>query len=439
MEHSQNCFNQNISVLEDIDAELSADIKFHYPSCLSFKTVNGISRTVSVSDLQLSSRHDPRAEARYQAANIALSDTISLYGLGLGYLPEELLKRDDIRTLNIKIMNIKLFSLILSLRDQRAWLSDKRVAISIASLDSNVESPYFVFPPDFLLADDATEKVRNILSTDLSDNFTKRQFKLDDPSLIKRIKENYPYLEKDKDVDLLIDMAKGEDAVIIGAGPSLEACLPKLRSLYDLKTKPILICVGTASKLVVDAGIIPDYIVIIDQDTSISHPLVCNFSDVKGTSLVYFPLVMPEVLNAWTEDRYFAYSKGKIFEEVKSIFPSGYLFSGGSVIHVATDLAAKLGCSRITFFGADFSYNCNRIHAGYQSGALTNYQNVAPPNEAKRSVTNGYGNKVKTHNSFITYLVEMERYIKLHPTIEFWNSSKAGAVIAGCKFTEECL
>ena len=269
--------------------------------------------------------------------------------------------------------------------------------------------------------------------------FTKNQFREDDPLLVKRIKDNYFYLKEDRNVDLLRDSAKGSEAIVIGAGPSLEKCIPKLQALYNLEKRPILICVATASQLVVSAGIKPDYLVVIDKDTRLYHKLVCDFSDLKDSKLVYFPLVNSELLGAWRGNRYVAYSKAKIFNNVKQKFPNGLLFSGGSVIHVATDLATKLGCSTITLCGADFSYSNDKTHAGQTNDVVDGYCDVAQPNESRRTVQNGHGEKVQTLDSFISYLVSMEEYIRVHTEIEFWNSSKAGALIEGCKFRKDFL
>ena len=154
---------------------------------------------------------------------------------------------------------------------------------------------------------------------------------------------------------------------------------------------------------------------------------------------MYFPLVNPELLGAWHGDRYVAYSKAKIFNDVKQKFPNGLLFSGGSVIHVATDLAAKLGCSTITLCGADFSYSNHKTHAGQAHEVVDGYSDVAQPNESMRTVQNGYGENVQTLASFISYLVAMEEYIRFHTEIEFWNSSKVGAFIGGCKFRKDFI
>ena len=364
-------------------------------------------------------------------------EMIYLYGVGLGFLPEHLLKRTSLKRLKIKVLNLSLFALILSLRDQSAWLCDKRVDISLASLDTEVKFPNFAFPPELLLVDEATSTIKNILSTNYCDQFSSRQFKRDTPFLLKRVKDNHRNLEKDKGVEHLRGMAQFKKAVVVGAGPSLEVSISKLRSSYFGKSQPVIISAGTATKLLVNAGIVPDYVVIVDKDVSQTHPLVANFLEMKSACLIYSPFVSPALIESWQGDRHVAYSDSPLFDNLKLTIPKGTLFSGGSVIHTAIDLARCLGCECITLHGVDFAYNDSKTHAGHNSGILTNYENISPPNNAKRFVRNGHGDNVPTHDSFIAYLVELERYIKLHPKIQFWNSSRMGAHISGCDFFEE--
>lgn len=437
MNISKTVFNKNLVCLAKINSSLAYWVKVNYLKDKYYKVVEGTIKTVSIFGIQLSSRHDPRKEAENQAKGLLQKQTLYLYGVGLGYLPEYLLSCNSIKALNIKILNLSLFSLILHLRDQRVWLSDKRVTIALASSDREVYYPHFAFPPDLSLADDSSQKIKHILGYGINSHYTKNQFDVTDMSLIKRIEENFEYLEKDTDVDILFGTAKGKEAIVVGAGPSLLANISKLTSNYNLNNRPIVICVATASKVLVDAGLIPDYLIVIDKDTLLSHPLIGNFSKMLRSNLVYTPLVSPEIISAWKGDRYISYSKSPIFDKVKAIFPKSSLFSGGSVIHTAVDLAVKIGCKSVTFYGTDFSYTKDQTHAGHQDGTLPMYHNTAKPNETKSWLKNGYGEKVPTLDSFIGYLLELEGYITRHPDIKFWNSSKSGALIEGCHYKEE--
>ena len=434
MKISQNLFSRNITFFELKNPELAKKLKECGNKRLHFSAVTGRSKTISIYGVQLSSRHDPAREAQLQVSSMNELEMIYLYGVGLGFLPEHLLKRTSLKRLKIKVLNLSLFALILSLRDQTAWLCDKRVDISLASLDVDVKFPHFVFPPDLLLVDEETRNIKNILSTNYCDQFSSRQFKLDTPFLLKRIQDNSKNLERDKGVEDLTGIAKFKKAVVVGAGPSLEFSISILQSAYFKKNRPIIISVGTATKLLVNAGIVPDYVVIVDKDVAQEHPLVANFLEMKSACLIYSPLVSPALIESWKGDRHVAYSDSPLFDNLKLTIPKGTLFSGGSVIHTAIDLARCLGCECITLHGVDFAYNDSKTHAGHNSGILTNYENISPPNNAKRFVRNGYGDNVPTHDSFIAYLVELERYIKIHPKIQFWNASRMGANISGCSF-----
>ena len=224
---------------------------------------------------------------------------------------------------------------------------------------------------------------------------------------------------------------------MVGAGPTLESNISKIRSAQINKRRLIIISVGTASNLLVKNGIVPEFVVVIDKDISESHPLVANFSEMMETSLVYSPLVQSDFIKDWPGDRYVAYSESTLFNEVKKIYPKGSLFSGGSVIHTAIDLARSLGCQNITLYGVDFAYTGNQTHAGHKVGKLPNYENILPANQANRWVKDGNGNNIPSHDSFIGYLLELERYIGMYPDIKFWNSSKNGAFIRGCNFIKD--
>ena len=437
MQISKTIFGKNFSCLRHVNPQLATKVKNHVPTVLDFKIMRGISNTISVSGIQLSSRHDPEREAALQASHVAQFSEIYLYGIGLGYLPESLLKRPRLRKLNIKVLNLSLFWLILSLRDQVSWIIDERVNISLASSDLDAQKPYFALHPDIFLADEHSQNIRNILYTSKCDHFSKKQFKLNQSALLKRIQGNYIYLEKDNGVECLRDLTPDAEAIVVGAGPSLESNIAKIQAYQRKDPRSIIISVGTASNFLVKNGIVPEFVVVIDKDISVSHPLIANFSEMMETSLIYFPVVQSDFIKAWPGDRYAAYSESALFNGAKAVYPKGSLFSGGSVIHTAIDLARNLGCRNITLFGVDFAYSDNKTHAGHKVGKLTNYENIRPTNQANRWIKDGNGNNIPTHDSFISYLLELERYIKRHPGIKFWNSSKNGAFIRGCNFIKD--
>ncbi len=437
MKISKQIFNKNIASLERVNPQLAIKVREHRADKINFEFKTGFSKTVTVSGIQLSSRHDPRREANLQASVLASSREIYLYGLGLGYLPEKIIERLSLCKLHIKILNLSLFSLILHLRDQTIWLADERTTITLANADLEIKSPYFVFMPDVLLADDSNQRIKNVIHANICGHYSKRQFQVDDSLLLNRIKENYIHLQADKGIEHLFDEVHPKEAIVVGAGSSLEGNITLLERCLVRVPRPLLVSVATASKILVEAGIIPDYLVVIDKDVSLTHPLVAKFSKMKNTRLVYYPLANPQFIGDWPGDRYAAYSTSPLFDSVRRELPKTALFSGGSVIHTAIDLAKNLGSSSITLCGVDFAYVDNQIHAGYEGGVLYNYEHISSSGQAKRWVRNGYGKSIPTHDSFISYLVELERYIKKFPNIKFWNVSKMGASINGCEYVED--
>ena len=164
MEISKKIFKKNINCLNGINPQLAVELKKQDQNKIDFEIVSGHSHTIRISGLQLSSRHNPQLEAELQASYMIDSDLIVLYGVGLGCLPEKLLERRSLSKLKVKILNLSLFSLILSVRDQTSWLCDERVTISLACSDLDIEAPYFVNFPDLLLADEWTQNIKNILN-----------------------------------------------------------------------------------------------------------------------------------------------------------------------------------------------------------------------------------------------------------------------------------
>ena len=176
MEISSSILHKNLLSLESVNPQLAHEVRQSVISNIDFEIKNGLASTICVSGIQLSSRHNPRREAELQASLLAESQEISLYGIGLGYLPEKILKRSSVLKLNVKLLNLSLFALVLSAPDQTNWINSERVSITLAKLDSDVRAPYFALMPDLLLADESSENIKNILYTLNYNYFLKKQF-----------------------------------------------------------------------------------------------------------------------------------------------------------------------------------------------------------------------------------------------------------------------
>jgi len=424
------CFEDNAQVIQRRWPSLYARLKTEDRLGIEVNLIEGRDSTLCVGGIQLTSRHDRLHEARLQAASLPLDKPqLHVYGTGFGDLPSVLLERAGLENLYVHILNGALFALVLQLIDQRQWLGDPRVQLLYAGDMSDICTPFFALPAEMLLADDFSAKIRDRLVSEVHLSFNNRDFDPQSPVIVQRLHDTLEVLLSDDDVAQLFGTCPEREIYVIGTGPSLEGNFERLAAMRNQASRPLFISVDTAYRPLREHGIKPDLVVSIDQRISALH-LPCK--DSEDIPLVYLPLSDPDMLKAWKGKRYGGYSASPVYAALREQHPRGQLYVSGSVIHPAVDLAVKMGAQRITLFGADFSFPMNRTHTGWNDGDLG-----PPVNQARHWVHDGHGQKVKTQLNFRSYLCELERYIARHPEVLFFNSSRAGAMIAGTQFNQD--
>ncbi|MBC3362539.1 6-hydroxymethylpterin diphosphokinase MptE-like protein [Pseudomonas sp. SWRI154] len=392
--------------------------------------VEGLGSTLSINGIQLSSRHDRLAEADLQAASFPLgAPVVHVYGTGLGDLQNRLLERAGLERLYVHILNGSVFALVLQVLDQWSWLDDPRVVLLYAGDLAEIQLPFFALPAELVLADDYNAKIRDRLISEVHLAFTNREFDPRSPEIIERLQSTFSLVREDRDVAELFGAFKGREAFVVATGPSLEQHFERLRHLSEQAERPLLICVDTAYRPLINHGIRPDIVVSIDQRISARHLPPEN---TDGIALVYLPMADPSVIGAWQGPRYVGYSSSPVYRQMREQLHRAELHVGGSVIHPAVDLAVQMGAAHITLFGADFAFPNDKTHAGWGDGDL------GPQLGASRHwVLDGHGRRVKTQLNFRSYLCELERFIARHPQVRFYNSSRDGALIVGTDFHPE--
>ncbi|WP_215396190.1 motility associated factor glycosyltransferase family protein [Rheinheimera oceanensis] len=429
-----DCFAQNMRVIASrwptlADVLQQAAAEKHRPAV---QLIEGQDNTLLINGIQLTSRHNRQQEALQQISKLPQHyPHITLYGTGLGDMQQQLLSRERLQQLSVCILNEYIFALVLQLLDQRHWLSDSRVSLQLAASQSDIQLPFAVLPSELVLASDDNMKTRDRLYSELEAGYAAQRLRQDVSTFLPRLQQNQPFWQQDQQVQVLFNsLAADKDVYVIGAGPSLEQHYGFIRQAQQQANAPLLICVDTAVKALLAQDIRPDIIVSRDHKITLKH-LPCS-SLTAASSLVYFPLANPELLQHFPGTRYIALSDSAVFNPVRKQLAAAVLFSHGSVIHPAVDLAVKMGAKRVLLFGADFAFSHNKTHASWQNGALgPGYQ------AATEQVINGFGEKVPTLRNLLTYLTGLERYISKQPAVSFVNTSKAGAVIAGTQYHTE--
>lgn len=423
-------FDHNAQVIERRWPALFARLSTEPGMQEQAELVQGLGSTLSIGGIQLTSRHDRTREARLQAASLPPgSPLVHVYGTGLGDLPTVLLEGADLQRLYVHILNGAIFMLTLQLLDQRHWLDDPRVELRYAGDSPEICQPFFALPSEMLLADDFNAKIRDRLLSEVHLTFNNREFDPQSPEIVQRLQESFGLVSQDADVAELFATCPGREVYVIATGPSLEQHFEQLRAVREQVPRPLFISVDTAYKPLREHGIKPDVVVSIDQRIGFRHLPPEDTGDIP---LVYLPLSDPRVLAAWQGARYVGYSASPVYAALRQQVSRAELYVGGSVIHPAVDLAVKMGAQRITLFGADFAFPMNKTHAGWNDGDL------GPAlSQARYWVLDGNGERVSTQLNFRSYLCELERYIAGHPQVQFFNSSRAGAMIVGTTFNQE--
>ena len=405
--------------------------------------VTGQNQTISVNGIQLSSRHNRLAEAQLFIEQLPKNCVdVTVYGMGMGDVISLLCDnstvndsfqaplRSELQTITVCPLNYSLFALLLCYTDQSEWLNDPRIYIESELTQNVTNGQYISITPDLLLIDDCNAVLRDLLVYENNRAYANQRSQDNESIFKQRLAANRHLLTKDADAAKLKDHYSKPKAYVIGTGPSLEQHYQFLATerLKPLGQRPLFIAVDTALTPLISHGVVPDIVVSIEQNITREH-FPKTFAD--DINLVYFPTVPTDVIEWWPGPKYNAYSQHTKYDAINEQLTKLRLFSNGSVLHPAIDLAVHLQASDITLFGSDFCYPNNKTHAHWPDGALG-----LKAAHAKHWVFNGIGEKVATELSFRGYLRSLEHYIRTKPHVAFYQSSLSSARIDGASFKE---
>ncbi len=378
--------------------------------------------TLAIDGIQLTSAQDREAEAKLQADQISPKEpVIYLYGSALGDCAQLLLRRKTLKRLHIIILNRAVFLESLA-RKKQDWPDDLRVELHIPDEKDDLFCPFIVNPAELVLAEEKSFILRDRLELEINSAYIQKRHNAEDSVTQKRIAANQSFLAEDRDISFF-DRLPQKTVFIAAAGPTLEDHLHWLA-----EQRPPVIAVDAAVPSLLAAGIIPQIVVAIDAHASCFFT-ADSFAQLENTPLVYLPGVDSQLLAGWRGERYFSWSTTPMYRNLPARFKKTRLFSSGSVIHPAIDLARWLGAQKIVLLGADFSFVGGKSHASPKKSE----QNRIPLERAAHFVINNRGEKVPTIQNFKGYLRDLERYIESQPQISFFTASDKGAKIMGTK------
>jgi hypothetical protein len=215
--------------------------------------------------------------------------------------------------------------------------------------------------------------------------------------------------------------------------------------LSEIKKRCVLICVDTALRSCLRAGVEPDFVVLADAQFWNARHLdgLQSPSSVLVTEVAAYPTVMRFVCK---EIVLFdsAYPDGKGFE--KRYGSKGKLGAGGSVATTAWGFARFLGCREIFFAALDLGFPYKRSHARGSTFELQSHREsgrLAPAETfgiralfSTKSVhcTDYNGNPVLSDERLRLYAWWFESKVAEFSQIKTWSLTAESCAIPGVEF-----
>lgn len=251
---------------------------------------------------------------------------------------------------------------------------------------------------------------------------------------------NLRTIAEHRDVADLFGRFAGTPAIVIAAGPSLDA---NVRWLRRVRERAVFIAVDTALRPLADRGLEPDVVVAVDpSETNARH-----FAHVRPLSRAWL------VAEGSIHPSCFAPFGGRICTfrvGDNQPWPSlraqgvdrGTLTVWGSVLTAACDLAIRMGCGSIVFAGADLGFSGGQPYCrgtayeadwtrGLLSGRTLDQMwswYVTPAALDVEDVAGGLTKTTPALKAFRDWLVDASRRM---PQVSFVNATGAGILSGG--------
>ncbi|GGH64410.1 hypothetical protein GCM10008014_42760 [Paenibacillus silvae] len=223
---------------------------------------------------------------------------------------------------------------------------------------------------------------------------------------------------------------KGNTAIIVSSGPSLTEDIDWIRKVSK---HALIIAAGSSVQALVKHGIQPHLCVIMDghevnnkifsSDKTLQPTLLFTsssfyeISERKGENKIYSIMENDQISQYFLQK-----SKNDIL-----------MMPTPTVAGTAIQAAIFLGAEQIVFAGQDLSYPGQKL---YSDGVehLSQDLKIEMLKRAVKQVENVQGGMNFTDASFMSMKESIESLIKYFDHVEFYNSSRLGAVIEGAPF-----
>jgi|GEM_PF-208887 len=375
--NSTAALQANLRALRRYDHNASAASAVAHATALetvrpvSSKTALPVAVAVGASgEITLHSRYDPVREADRAVESLGDGGFFVVLGLGLGYHLEALSRARSPDQVLILESDARLARSLCAMRDFSASLADQRVHIRIAPQPDEIETlirdryvPAVHGGMELLVLqgarrlspqwyDSVSRVLRQATEAALAEYHTQRKLgRRWFMNMLVNLRSAQTH-DSEEFVNLRARLPRERKTLVLAAGPSLRAELPRLR-----ETRGEYSVVATDSTLPVlsAVGLEPDIVVSIDcQQAGYHHLLDAS----PGETVSVLDLASPPLLLRSFRRRVMVSGAHPLarYLATRLEWPPHLDLSGGSVTYAALALALELGIEEIELLGADFGY-----------------------------------------------------------------------------------
>ena len=474
-----NLLEKNIQALNQKNPKLAAKVLTHIPDSMPELVKDNGVYNYKYKNHFLHNPMNPLGEAK-EIFLMAENSPVSIhfvYGLGLGYLFQVasansqgtvILYEPD---LNIIKASFSLVDFSNDILKQNVYITnDIEEAEEYIYKKSNTKNvPLLLSTTEYQdmnpqkFNDIVAELQRMVGSFGMDLKYTKEKFY----PLLKRIIENIPKIIHEIPLTELRDCYKDQTAVVVSAGPTLDR---NIETIKKYRNHIVLIVVGTAMKAISKAGIVPDFLCIIESNDCSKQ---IEGLDLSGVNFVTEPFTHPNIKNRKFKNIFSHISSNmpvnSYWSELSGINNEEYI-SKGTVSYTALNVARILGCSKIILVGQDLAYiegQCYSKNSAYKdleckyndnlkkweivakdfdnfAKSLGNYDDfelqknialtrISDLNKSLYFVRGIQGGMIPTESVYSAFLKPLTEFTKMFSDREYINTSLVGAQIDGFK------
>ena len=175
---------------------------------------------------------------------------------------------------------------------------------------------------------------------------------------LEHLATNFHHVLKFPDISRLAGLGRGQAALVVGAGPSLDQ---SLKDLAGMDRRCLVLAAASALGPLASVGLAP-HVALAMEAKDESRQLAG--ADPRRTLLAAATSSHPAHFAAWPGDLALFHLQGWVAE----LCGGWALPSGGHVTSVAFSLAVLLGCNPIILVGQDLAFSGGRQHASRRPG-----------------------------------------------------------------------